>query len=449
MHQRQLTRQPQGHILTNVGVWSRDGGWIVYDVRSDPAGSVFDGTRIERVSAHTGDVEILYESQDGACCGVATCSPADDRVVFIHGPERPTPNWQYAPYHRRGVIVDASRPGAGRNLDARDVTPPFTPGALRGGSHVHVFSGDGQWVSFTYEDHVLAELHAQRPSEAKLDDQGAAVDRTADADLNQRNVGVSVPAGPVAVPRTHPRNHDGEFFSVLVTRTSNRPQPGSDEIGRAEGDAWVGTAGYLRADGTRQRRAIAFLGDVLDARGRPLSEVFIVDLPDDLTRPGDAPLEGTSVRRPAPPAGVAQRRLTFTADRRHPGVAGPRHWVRSSPLGSRIAFLMRDQGGVVQLWTVSPNGGEPEQVTHNPFDVASAFSWHPQGTHIAYVGDGSVCLTTVASGGTRRLTPREPPESAPRPEACVFSPDGTRIAYVRPVFHGGRAYNQVFIVELA
>ena len=42
-----------------------------------------------------------------------------------------------------------------RNLDARDLLPPFTPGALRGGTHVHQFSPDGHVVSSTYEDHVL------------------------------------------------------------------------------------------------------------------------------------------------------------------------------------------------------------------------------------------------------------------------------------------------------
>ena len=31
----------------------------------------------------------------------------------------------------------------------------YTPGALRGGSHVHVFSPNGERVSFTYNDHVM------------------------------------------------------------------------------------------------------------------------------------------------------------------------------------------------------------------------------------------------------------------------------------------------------
>jgi hypothetical protein len=49
-------------------------------------------------------------------------------------------------------------------------------GALRGGSHVHVFSPNGRFVSFTYNDHVLHECDPKR-------------------DL--RNVGVAAPYGPV------------------------------------------------------------------------------------------------------------------------------------------------------------------------------------------------------------------------------------------------------------
>src|SRR4051794_11101269 len=47
--ERQLTTAPHGHILTNTNVWSADGKWIAYDVRSDVEGSAFDGDRIERV----------------------------------------------------------------------------------------------------------------------------------------------------------------------------------------------------------------------------------------------------------------------------------------------------------------------------------------------------------------------------------------------------------------
>ena len=427
----QLTNAAHGHILTNLGVWTADGEWIVYDVRSDPAGSVFDGQRIERVHVRNGTVETLFASTEGACCGVVTASPTDDRVVFIHGPENPTSDWSYAACHRRGVIVHPESRGSGETLDARDLTVPFTPGALRGGSHVHTFSGDGQWVAFTYEDHVLAELS---------DDDGV--------DRNQRSIGVSVPAGPVAVDRLHPRNHDGSHFTVLVATTANSPRPGSDEINRACEDGWVGVDGYVKPDGTRQSRAIAFQGQVVAKNGQSVSEVFLVDLPDDLTVPGDAPLEGTATTRPAPPKGVAQRRLTFTTDREYPGIQGPRHWLRSSPDGSRIAFLMKDDHGIVQIWTVSPNGGEPKQLTHNKHDIASAFTWSPNGQWIAHTMDRTVCITNTSSGNTYQATTQFSEQESPRPEACVFSPDGKRIAYVRPVTNQDETWNQIFVLTL-
>ncbi len=426
-----LTSAPHGHILTNFGAWSANGEWIVYDVRSDPAGSVFDGQRIQRVEVKTGEVETLFKSTHGACCGVVTASPTDDRVVFIHGPENPTSDWDYAACRRRGVVVDAESPESGETLDARDLAAPFTPGALRGGTHVHTFSGDGKWVAFTYEDHVLAELG---------DGDGH--------DLNQRNIGVSVPAGPVTVDRQHPRSHDGSHFTVLVTRTVNSPRPGSDEINKAFEDGWVGVDGYVRADGTRQKRAIAFQGQVVAEDGQTVSEVFLVDLPDNMTVPGNAPLEGTATTRPAPPQGAVQRRLTFTTDRKHPGIQGPRHWLRCSPDGSRIAFLMKDDDGIVQIWTTSPCGGQPKQLTHNAHDIASAFTWSPNGRWIAHVMDGSVCVSDTASGETHRLTPRSDADHSPRPEACVFSPNGTRIAYVRPVTKQGETWNQIFVLTL-
>jgi hypothetical protein len=442
--EQQITREGRGHILTNTRVWSPDSQWIVYDTRSDAAGDTFDGRRIEMVNVRSGEVKMLYESKNGAHCGVATFHPRESKVAFILGPEDPSPEWSYSAWHRQGVVVNASQPGRRRNLDARDLTPPFTPGALRGGSHVHVWDAMGDWVSFTYEDHVLAELDAAPAlSRAPRRDGDTAPYR----DSNLRNLGVSVPAGPVQVTKSHPRNHDGDYFSVLVTRTIARPRPGSDEIQKAFEEGWVGTNGYLRADGTRQRRALAFQGQVVTARGETISEVFIVDLPDDVTRPGDGPLAGTETRMPAPPQGAAQRRLTYTADRKYPGLQGPRHWMRSLADGSRIAFLMRDDAGIVQVWSVSPNGGSPAPITRHAWDVASAFSWSGDGRRIAYVMDNSVFVTDVRTGASMRLTPRSSDDSAPRPEACVFSPDGRAIAFVRRVPSRGAAFNQIFTVS--
>jgi hypothetical protein len=271
--EKQITHSRSGHILTNIGVWSPDSEWLVYDTRSDPAGEQFDSSRIEMVNVLSGKVKELYHSSHGAHCGVATFSPTQNEVVFILGPENPTSDWQYCPWHRQGVMVETAKPGVLHNVDACNLVPPFTPGALRGGSHVHVWDGAGQWVSFTYEDHILAQFKAE----------------TAEHETNLRNVGVSVPGHPVKVPREHFRNHDGEYLSVLVTRTYAKPEPGSDQIKRAFEEGWVGTNGYVRPNGSRQKHALAFQGQVATLSGESISEVFIVDLPEDLTVPGEGP----------------------------------------------------------------------------------------------------------------------------------------------------------------
>jgi hypothetical protein len=439
--QRQLTNAAHGHILANAAVWSPDGAWLVYDTRSDPAGSAFDGTRIERVNVHTGEVQLLYESRRGACCGVPMVNPVDGRIAFILGPEDPTPDWQYCAWHRQGVLIDPERPGELTNLDARNLTPPFTPGALRGGSHVHQFSPDGRLVSFTYEDHALATVAASlRDAEARFGET-----RLQQVDPNQRNVAVAFPPS-VQVPRTHPRNHDGEFFSVVVTRTVNAPRPGSDEISRAYEEAWIATPQRAGASPPPAgvARSLAFLGDVVASDGTTHAELFVVELSADLSQPGDGPLEGTPTRRPAPPAGTRQRRLTFAGDRPVPGLRGPRFWPRSAPDGNLIAVLMPDNARHAQLWAISPQGGELRQLTRDPFPVTSAFTWNHDGSRIAYIADGSVMTVDVDSGRTRRLTPSA---SGLRPEACVFSPDGRRIAFVRTSVSASGEFNQVCIAS--
>ena len=433
--EHQLTRGAGGRILTNTGVWSSDGEWIVHDTRSDPAGAAFDGERIEMVHSRTGEVRILYQCRAGslsspggrraseAHCGVATFHPHEGKVVFIHGPEHPAADWSYGPGHRQGVMVELTSPGHAIALDARDLVPPFTSGALRGGSHVHVWDALGGKLSFTYNDALI------------------------EPDL--RDIAVSVMGRRVIVPKSHARNHDGEAFTVLVTRATCAPRPGSDDYCRACEEGWVGNAGYTRGDGTRQSSALAFQGQVLTEHDELITEVFIADLPEDLTLPGVGPLSGSASERPYPPRGVSLRRLTRTTGRKYPGVQGPRHWLRSSPDGARIAFLMKDDDGLAQLWTISPNGGVPVQLTDNDQPVSSAFTWSSDGKFIAHTLDGSVCVTAASTGITTRLTPKADGAGAPRPEACVFSPDARRIAYVRRVRSPEAEANQIFVVELA
>ncbi len=97
---------------------------------------------------------------------------------------------------------------------------------------------------------------------------------------------------------------------MLVSRTTANPLPGSDEINRAYEEGWVGN------------HALAFIGDTLAENGDKVPELFMVTLPRNEAgwkRQGDMPLAGTATTMPTPPAGISQRRLTFTHQRRYPG----------------------------------------------------------------------------------------------------------------------------------
>lgn len=416
---KQLTFAPRHHQLTNINSWTPDSQWLAFDVR--PSGASFSGETIERVNVFTGAVEVIYRASQGAYVGVVTVAPQPpERYAFIHGPENPDENWHYDFHRRRGVIVEA---GQAVTLDALDITAPFTPGALRGGTHVHVWSPDGSRLSFTYNDGVLHEL---------------------DPRLDLRNIGVALPCGPVVVPKQHPREYDGSHFCVLVSKTTVEPKPGSDEINRAYEEGWVGKQGYMTSEGHEQRWALAFIGDTRSPSGEKVPELFIVDLPDELAAFQQAtaePLCGTATTMPAPPQGIQQRRLTFTGHNRYPGLVNlPRHWVRSSPDGSQLAFLMRDEAGVIQLWVISPNGGEPRQITVGEQGVQSAFNWHPDGKSLGFIQQGRIVVCDVREGRITPLTPVTQQELSP--DAVVFSPDGQYIAWMQEV----EGFRQLFMV---
>jgi len=439
----QLTHEPRGHQLFTTQVFSPDDRWIVFDNR--PHDTMIGPTpTVGMVDVETGHLTQLYrttnQTEHGPGVAAASFSPVRNRVMFIHGLRNCDANRPYAITRRTCVAVDLDKPGVPILLDARDVTVLYTRGALRGGTHAHTWSADGQWISFTYNDAVLHEL------EMNSGQQG----------LDTRTIGVMVPAGPVAVDEDpEGENNDGQLFSVLVVKVVRHAEPGSDQIEKAFSDGWVGTQGYLKPDGSRQQRAIAFQGHVRDQQGKLHSELYIVDLPGDtnaltIPKPGTR-LEGTPITRPAVPAGVVQRRLTYTLDRKFPGLQGPRHWIRSTPDGSRLALLMKDDNGIAQIHTASPNGGEPIQLTRNPWSVQTPFSWRGDGRAICYAADNSVFVTELDNAGretqTRRLTPRYDDATAPTPTGIVFSNDGNMIAFNRYVSTEGKLHSQIFLIR--
>jgi Tol biopolymer transport system component len=178
--------------------------------------------------------------------------------------------------------------------------------------------------------------------------------------------------------------------------------------------------------------------------------VFIVDIPERIDVAGPTgPLEGTAASMPQPPLGAEQRRLTFTATRKFPGVVlEPRHWLRSSPDGTRIVFLAKDEAGVVQAYFIAPQGGAITQITqgHNP--VQSCGRWSPDGASIVYVSGQAVMVcdarpTSKTFGVAQALT--QPTRQLP--ENVVWSHDGRTIAFNRRVLTAGLWRQQIFLVQ--
>ena len=412
---RVLTSDDGGHILANRNCWSPDGDWLAYDTRTDEA--VFDATSIRRVHTRTGEVQVLHESADPV--GVPTYGP-DGRIVFLAAPEDADEDWPYAAWHRHGLLLDPD--GTVSNLDAQDFAAPYFHGALRGGTHLHTVGPCGR-VASTYEDHVLAT--SEDPAAAK----------------NLRTVAVTDLGRPVRVSTDHPRNRDGHH-TVVAARVTDDPRPGTDDIGRAFSDAWL-------PDGR-----LAFLGRLRTAEGQEFDEIFVADF-----IPGVYPPDvGTKTTRPQPPVTVHQTRLThigneWSASR---GVGGPRFWPVSNRDGTLIAFYKKGLLGSSRLCVVVADEAYPKAgdwgvgswryVTSGDFPPQSAFTWSPAAPLIALVADGSVFVVNADTGEETRLTEKADP--GPRHHACVFSPDGSRIAYMQPVTTDAGTFDQIAVVDL-
>ncbi len=419
---RQITNDlTTNHRLDMNHNFSPDGMWLVYDTRVD---EMTTSRTIEKVHVETGEKVVLYraESSDretGTGIGAVSYFPNRDEVVFIHGLGN---GLQYGFTRRTGAIVPgdgsaATDPTRVRWADARDITPPFTPGALRGGSHRHDPGGpDGQWIGYTYNDAIMA---AQ------------------DRDL--RTLGVTHLGIPVSVD-VDPENRSSEGFSAVIVNVKPMdevdPSPESEEIYRATDDQWIGTRGYRKPDGSWQL-ARAFIGHMRrhgdDGELRDHTEVFVVEIPEDITVPGpDGPLEGTATAFPAPPLGTVQRRLTNTP-------RGCRGLVRSTSDGALLAFISFSDEMTPQIFVISPHNemerakldqaardaGALRQVTAFPGGVREPACWLPDDIHFVTTTRGALVVVNALTGTWRNLTEQLPI----RPNSLVVSPDGKRVAF--------------------
>ncbi len=431
----QLTTEKYGHFLHSSDSFSPDDNWIVYDTRNDDTQISITG-RIEMVNINSMITVQLYNTKSqtefGPGVGAVTFNPKRDEVLFIHGLQNCNKTSPYSFSRRTGVSVKTDSPHIPVFLDARDVIQPFTQGALRGGTHAHSWSSDGKWVSFTYNDDIMMRLSLQTGSKLK--------------DL--RMVGVMAPLGPVNVDdNSSGENLNGEMFSVIVTEVSENPELGSNQINRAFDDGWVGNKGYTKLNGQKQNRAVAFLGDTNDKKGNKLTELFIVDIPDEISKSNFIkPLEGTETTRPNPPLNTIQRRITYTNERKYPGIISHGNPVRSNHDGSLLFVIMKDEAGITQIYSVSSKNGFIDKLTANKSPIDTSFDISPNGRYLVYGINENVYITDILLTNTFKIILNNKNKNKSL-RGLQWSNDGRSIAYNRKVSLNGFDFFQIFILK--
>ncbi len=494
MHEIQLTNGKHGHTLNATQIFSPDGKWLVFDTRNDDT-HISRTESICKLNIATKEIVELYKTKNqsiyGPGVGAAAWNPVNDSIIFIHGLLNCNEEKPYSFTRRFGAIISGNheadenaeigvpqssyngtaaerassrlRRTNDRNVlkvhedhednenaeigvrqqcyhaEGRSIQEPFTKGALRGGTHAHTWSTDGKWISFTYNDYLMECLEKNPLSERKdLRTIGVMtmVENVHEYHEAGENAGIGVRQQCPA------ENFRGSYFAIITAEVTENPKFGSDEIERAFDECWLGKNGYIKEDGSQQARAIAFQGNVRSADGTLVTEVFIADIPNDITQSlAGKPLEGTLDTRPNMPAGFTQRRITFTTDRKYPGLQGPRFRLRSSADGSQIYFLMKDDNGIVQIYSVNSAENTENIITNQPlkqitnfkYSVQSQFNLSPDDKYISVVSNNQIYLVRTQDGSTTSVGERYSEREAPI-NGVNWSPDGESLIYNRYVF---------------
>ncbi|WP_339705176.1 DUF3748 domain-containing protein [uncultured Kriegella sp.] len=422
MTEKQLTFNAKTHALDNNDNFSPDGRFLCYDTRYMVFNTNLANSKsVEKVSLETGEETVLWQpesvSGENAAPGVAAVSyhPTENKVVFIHGPqlEEVEDRGYYDIRNRNGALVSADGKGEFSIADLRDVATdrPTIPGAQRGGTHRHEYSKNGERIGFTYDDFLQQDY-----------------DRT----IGYMEANENAPEG------------FGHYFAVLLKPAKKgKSKPG--EIEKAYGDSWVDSLGSKRA----------FIGKVRATNGIDYeTSLFIAEIPasTEITSANS----GDANTYPEPPKGISIKRLTHsTSDE---GI------VRGSYSGKRIAYLSKDEKGVLQVFVIAVDGSDkandpdkrPIQVTNYSSDAGNV-RWHPSDKWLFSISDGKVYASYVGGSTDFGKSILLTPDDLIR-EALVVSPDGKILAYnidipdttESRIIDGKQSntFKQIFIFEL-
>jgi Tol biopolymer transport system component len=191
----------------------------------------------------------------------------------------------------------------------------------------------------------------------------------------------------------------------------------------------------------------------LKTRFRGAERIPTPDLWSDIIdrQPRPLPVESSPTRRVLVATfavAIAAAGVTF-AIRAFEGPRGGPQPITQAPLGTINGVIAYASIGDEQVfWTIRPDGGDPTQVHVDVPGFVGVPSWSPDGTRIAFDVNsfddphpkgGNVDIYTANADGTdpARLTSEKIDHSA------VWSPNGTRIAYV----HGYSNDQQIWIMN--
>ena len=435
MRERQITFCKYGHTLNHRQVLSPDGQWVAYDTRNEDSHIALTDA-VEMVHIDSGDVVRLYQTPTqslfGPGVGAVAFHPHERRVVFIHGLGNNSVDNKYSAARRFGALVDVQQPNKYIHAEARSLPVEQAVqrtgdtlrvlGALSGGTHAHSWNDSG-WLSFTYNDACLE-------CQSKIDNTVRDI----------RSVGFMVPGMPIAIERKLGLQTDEEFSGTYGAFLAAKVKPlaswGSDEIEYAVEECWIG-----------KKPSLAFLGGVRDIKGTLVNEIFVCKLPSQpelhtAEQPDELAVHAEVALRPV--ANCKQRRLTYTADRRFPGVQGPRNWLVSSPNGETVYATMKDDRGVVQVFGIDTTNGAIQQITDLEHSVEGQISLDAAGTTCSFHCRQRIGLTGVSTGAIRWLNTASPNQI----EGAVHFLETGRLVYNRRVESEREGWLQIFVCEI-